>query len=193
MLVLLLHGVGGSAADLAPLAEVIAAALPRATMHCVQAPDASDFGRGWQWFSVQGITEHNRPARVAEALPRFIAAIAAEQAKAGADPRSTVLVGFSQGAIMALESTLLRAPPAERIVAIAGRFARLPERGPAAAIHLVHGTEDRVVPASLSRAAHERLSSLGTRTTLDLIADAPHGITAAMAEAVTERLRPLDL
>jgi phospholipase/carboxylesterase len=192
-LVLLFHGVGSSAADLAPLAEAIAAALPQATVRCIQAPDASDFGRGWQWFSVQGISEGNRPQRVADAMQRFAAAIAAEQARVGADPASTVLVGFSQGAIMSLESTLLGAPPAARVVAIAGRFARLPERGLSATIHLVHGTEDVVVPPSLSRAAHERLVSLGTPATIDLIPGAPHGITAAIAGAVTARLKQSSL
>lgn len=188
MLVLLFHGVGSSAADLAPLAEIIGTALPSATVRCVQAPDASDFGRGWQWFSVQGITEENRPGRVAEALPRFIEAIVAEQAKAGIGPESTVLVGFSQGAIMALESSVIDSPPAHRVVPIAGRFARLPHRASRTKIHFVHGDRDTAVPASASEAAHERLSTLGTITTLDLIAGAPHGITAAMASAIVQRL-----
>ena len=54
-LVLLFHGVGSSARDLAPLGEALAPHLPGATIVSLQAPEAA--GPGWQWFSVQGVTE----------------------------------------------------------------------------------------------------------------------------------------
>ena len=69
-LILLFHGVGSSARELAPLGEALAPHVPDALIVSVQAPEAS--GRGWQWFSVQGITETNRPARVAAAMPGFV-------------------------------------------------------------------------------------------------------------------------
>ena len=72
-LVLLFHGVGSSARDLGPLAEALAPHLPDAAIVSVQAPDA--VGRGWQWFSVEGVTEADRPARVAAAMPRFVQAV----------------------------------------------------------------------------------------------------------------------
>ena len=58
-LVLLFHGVGSSARDLAPLGEALAPHLPDAAIVSVQAPEAS--GRGWQWFSVQGVTVATLP------------------------------------------------------------------------------------------------------------------------------------
>lgn len=51
--------------------------FPNAFIVSVHAPYASDLGSngsnsaGAQWFSVQDITEENRPARVAEALLRL--------------------------------------------------------------------------------------------------------------------------
>jgi len=72
-LVLLFHGVGSSARDLAPLGETLAPQLPRAAIVSVQAPEAA--GPGWQWFSVQGVTEANRPARVAGAMALFTQAV----------------------------------------------------------------------------------------------------------------------
>lgn len=51
--------------------------------------------------------------------------------------RRTLVAGFSQVAIMALESTKLSEPPALRIVAIAGRFATLPDRRSDATIHFL--------------------------------------------------------
>ena len=104
-LVLLFHGVGARAEDLVPLGEAIRETCPRASIVSVRAPDASSFGHGWQWFSVQGVTEANRPARIAGAMPRFVATIRAWQDATGIGPEATTLIGFSQGAIMSLEST----------------------------------------------------------------------------------------
>jgi phospholipase/carboxylesterase len=66
-LVLLFHGVGSSARDLVPLGEALAPHLSDTAIVSVQAPEAA--GPGWQWFSVQGVTEADRPARVAAACP----------------------------------------------------------------------------------------------------------------------------
>ena len=123
-LVLLFHGVGSSARDLAPLGEALAPHLSSAAIVSVQAPDAA--GSGWQWFSVQGITETNRPARVAAAMPRFTQAVQQWQAACAIESVGTTLIGFSQGAIMALESTQLESPPAARVISLAGRFTRPP-------------------------------------------------------------------
>jgi len=70
-LLLLFHGVGSSAENMRPLGEALAALRPQAFVVSVRSPDASDLGQGWQWFPVQGMTEANRPERVAAAMPRF--------------------------------------------------------------------------------------------------------------------------
>jgi len=70
-LLLLFHGVGSSAEDLAPLGRALASQRPDAWIVSVRSPDRSDIGQGWQWFSVQGVTEANRPERVAAAMPAF--------------------------------------------------------------------------------------------------------------------------
>ncbi len=187
-LVLMFHGVGSSAENLRPLGEVLAATLKHAWIVSVGSPDASELG-GWQWFSVQGVTEANRPARVAATLPRFVENIARWQREAGVDAAATTLIGFSQGAIMALESTQLAQPPADRVVAIAGRFAQTPRVAPARArLHLMHGDQDRVMPVALAIEAVERLRALGGHVTLDRFAGLGHGIDAGVARRIAERL-----
>ena len=74
-LLLLFHGVGASAQDLVPLGEALARARPRATVVSVEAPHPSALGRGREWFSVVGVTEENRPGRIASAMPLFLGAI----------------------------------------------------------------------------------------------------------------------
>lgn len=188
-LLLLLHGVGSNAHDLEPLGQFLAQQRPGAWVVSVQAPLASEGGRGWQWFSVMGITEANRPARIAQALPRFVDTVARWQEQAGVGAASTTLIGFSQGAIMALESTQQGGRLAGRVVAIAGRFAQAPRRAPAGAVvHLMHGDQDRVMPMALAIDAIAALQSLGATVTLDTFPGLGHGIDSRVLHRIAERL-----
>lgn len=188
-LLLLFHGVGSSAEDLAPLGEVIATQRPQAWVVSVRAPDRSGFGAGWQWFPVQGVTEGNRPERVAAAMPAFSERVAGWLRHTGVDAARTTLIGFSQGAIMALESTQLAERLAGRVIAIAGRFARPPHRAPAGTVvNLMHGDQDRVMPVELADAAERELRALGGIATLDRFAGLGHGIDARVLGALARRL-----
>jgi len=189
-LVILLHGVGGTPADMAPLGERIAAELPDVRIAALPAPHPFDLGpQGYQWFSVDGITEENRPGRIQAALDSFINAVQAAQRQHGAAPGTTTLVGFSQGAIMSLagcHATWL----ARHAVAIAGRFAPLPARWDSrTAVSLVHGTMDGTMPADHSRRAASRLGELGAEVHLDLVPRAVHMLSPSMQDAAVEALR----
>lgn len=190
-LILLFHGVGASASDLVPLGQYLARALPQAQVVSVQAPHVSDLGSGYQWFSVQGVTPANRAARVAQAMPVFEAAVADWQRQADVGPAATVIVGFSQGSIMALESTQLPTALAHRVVAIAGRFAQPPRQAPlGASVHLLHGEQDGVIPAAEGRDAAARLRDLGATVTLDLYPGLGHGVDIRVAERIVKLLAP---
>jgi phospholipase/carboxylesterase len=186
-LVILLHGVGQTPADMAPLAAHIAVLHPDARIAAPPAADPFDGGTdGFQWFSVDGITEENRPARIKAALPAFIGTIRSLQRAHDTDPEHTLLIGFSQGAIMALAAcrdTWL----ARRVVAIAGRCAPLPLRWEArTAVRLVHGTMDGTVPADHSRRAAARLARLGADVQLQLVPRGVHMLSPAMLNAAVD-------
>ena len=190
-LVLLFHGVGASAEDLRPLGEALAQRRPQDLVASVRAPDASDLGRGWQWFSVQGVTESNRPQRVAATLPRFEAAVAAWQRESGLGAEATTLVGFSQGAIMALQATQQPEPLASRVIAIAGRFAKPPRLAPPQlSLHLLHGADDRVMPAALASTAAAQWRALGGQASLDIFPGLGHGLDARVLQRVAELNAP---
>ena len=181
---------GATADGLVPLGEFIAAAFPQGAVVSVPSPYPSDLGSGRQWFSVRGVTEENRPARVAEVMPVFVDTVHALQQRFGVSPEASVLVGFSQGAIMSLEAARAGHALAGRIVSIGGRFAQLPQHAPDdTTIHFVHGKSDAVVLHSYAAAAAERLNQLGAKVTLDLEPFAGHEITQEMARAMVERLR----
>lgn len=189
-LVLLFHGVGASPETMLPLAKAVSASDPAAWVVSVRSPDESDFGMGWQWFSVRGITEENRVERVAAAMPAFVQTIEKWNKVSGLGVEATSLIGFSQGAIMALESTQLAAPPAAQVISIAGRFAVPPRvRPPATAVHLIHGSDDSVIDPRHSIAAADRLSSMGTRVHLNLLPDVAHTIDQKVIDLVCATLR----
>ena len=145
-LVLLFHGLGASAEDLRPLGERLAAEYPDALVASLRAPHPANFGIGYQWFSVDGIDDARRVERVAAAMPAFIAAIRQWQRDTGLGPEATVLVGLSQGAIMVLEAATEAGDDvlAGRVVALAGRYARLPATNPGGTtLFLIHGKTER--------------------------------------------------
>ncbi|MDO9030005.1 MAG: esterase [Hydrogenophaga sp.] len=186
-LVLLFHGVGSSAANLAPLGEAIARARPDVMVVSIDAPFPSGLGSGREWFSVLGITEQNRPERIAKVMPLFLDVISQWQRTSGVGPAGTVLVGFSQGAILSLEATQTEVAtnPAERVIALAGRFA-IPVRQapPRLRYNLIHGAQDAVVSHTFSVAAAEALKALGGDATLDLLPGLGHGIDARALQLV---------
>lgn len=190
LLVLLFHGVGSSAANLVPLGEAIARARPDAMVVSVDAPHPSTLGSGREWFSVLGVTEQNRPARIAQVMPAFRQTIAHWQLASGIRPQHTVLVGFSQGAILALESTQVEGPAAAgRVIALAGRFAGPVRRAPEdVQFHLVHGEADNVVLARFSVEAAAALQAQGAQVTLDLLPGLGHGIDGRAVGLVVQRL-----
>lgn len=192
-LILMFHGVGSSAQALAPVGNALAQACPQATVVSVEAPHPSQLGRGKEWFSVVGITEDNRPQRVGQAMPLFLDAIRHWQGLYGIGPERTVLMGFSQGAIMSLESTQATLQPAQAahtVIALAGRFAEAVRRAPSdVRIHLIHGESDGVVMSRWSIEADRQLRALGGQVTLDLVPGLGHGIDDRVLRHVLNHLQ----
>jgi len=188
-LVLLFHGVGATPADMASVGRRAALTLPHAMVVSIAAPQPSDFGRGLQWFSVQGVSEENRIARVGTALPVFVETIQWWQREARIDAARTTLIGFSQGAIMSLAATQLDAPPAYRVLAIAGRLASpIAAHQSAVNMHLFHGENDPIIPLQHSLAALSRFDAVGASATLDTFAGLGHGIDERVLARLSERL-----
>jgi phospholipase/carboxylesterase len=188
-LFLLFHGVGAAPDDLVPLGRILAKQFPQSAVVSVQAPHDCPYSSGFQWFSVDGITESERPARTAQALPLFQQAVQQWQQAFDVGAEATALVGFSQGAIMALASTQQIPHLAARVVALSGRFSALPELAPPdCTFHLIHGKQDAVIPYAHTVHAAERLVQLGADVTADVIPFVGHEINEDISNLVIERL-----
>ena len=180
-LFLLLHGVGANAQDMVPVGQAFAARFPDAMVVSLAGFQACDFGQGRQWFSVAGVTQENRPARVAAVMPALQALIQQLQKSSGVAAAKTTLIGFSQGAIMALEATQCLPVLARRVIAFSGRFAAAPTLAPEGAeVHLIHGDTDAVMAVEYSRQAAQQLRALGVKVLLDIEPGMGHGINAHM-------------
>ena len=193
-LMILLHGWGGRAADMAPLAQRLRRAFPQAVLLAPEGFETADGDGGQQWFDEAGangpVTEANRPARVAAALPLLADWVRTAQANTGVSDAATALVGFSQGAIVALELVQRHDGIAGRVLAFAGRYATLPEHAPRlSTLHFFHGATDTVVPAAQARLAIERLAVLRGDATIDIANGVGHALPMALADRAVERLR----
>jgi phospholipase/carboxylesterase len=191
-LVLLCHGLGADEYNLRPLGERLAAEYPQALVASLRAPNPSDFGFGYQWFSTRDIDEAKRVTRVAAALPAFLAAVRDWQRESGLGPDATLLVGFSQGAIMAVEAVSDPAAPpvAGRVVSLSGRYAQLPRATPrATTLFFVHGKTDAVIHYGYTVEAARHLVELGADVVADVIPFLGHSIDDEVIELVIQRLR----
>lgn len=173
-LVVLLHGWGSSGDDLIQLAPVLAQALPDARFVSPHGPERCDANpAGFQWFSLAG-GGGDREKEVRQARADIDAFLDATLGELGLGPEGLALVGFSQGAMMALEVGLGR--PVAGIAAYSG--ALLPSAGAreGAEILLVHGGADDVVPAESLYDAVARLGAAKARVRFHMRPGLGHGI-----------------
>lgn len=190
-LMILLHGAGADAATMAPAAEVLRREFPQA---CLLAPqgDAIESGDGElrQWFAPQDIDEARGVEHVAAVLPNLRRFVQAAQAASGVGPAATALVGFAEGAILALEFSALEDGLAGRVLSFSGRYAQLPRAAPRyTTLHFFHGADDAVIPAAHSRAALQRLGELRGDATIDIATGIGHELAPVLLQCALQRLR----
>ncbi len=188
---ILLHGVGARSSDLLPLANKFRNAFPSAAFLLPDGTFPFDGGgNGRQWFSINSVTEENRAARVAEAMPILYTLVKNAQDRFKMLQSDTALVGFSQGAIMALEFSIVHDGHVGRILAFSGRFTKLPDKAlELTTLHLLHGENDPVIPVDHAHAAYERLMELSGDATLDVASSVGHELHAALADRAIYRLQ----
>jgi phospholipase/carboxylesterase len=112
------------------------------------------------------------------------------QQSTGVGPAATALVGFSQGAVCALELAQREDGLAGRVLSFAGRYAVLPEQALRhTTLHFFHGSQDEVIPADHARAAMQRIAELQGDATIDIAQGVGHELPVALVNCAIERLR----
>lgn len=186
-LLVFLHGAGSTPEVFAPVAIAWQLKFPGATAAVMQG--LRPFGEGTDWFDAYDHDERG-PARIDEARDTVAARIAGLQRTLGLGAAHTVLVGFGQGATIALELARLVPGLASIVVSYAGRLAR-PMRDADrvdATVHLIHGEFDSVVPSVHATRALRGLRAIGADATLDIVEDEAHAIGQELVNLGTTRV-----
>lgn len=184
LLVVLLHGIGADGNDLIGLADLYRQLLPQAAFVAPNAPHPFDMAPfGYMWFSLQNFDAGTRARGVRAAAPALEAFLADELARHGLGPERLLLLGFSQGAMMALHVGLRREVPPIAIISHSGML--VDEESLAGDIRvrppvlLTHGSQDDVLPAACLPMADAALKAAGVPVEAHLVPNLGHGIDEA--------------
>lgn len=193
--VIFLHGYGANGADLLGLADPLAEHLPDTLFLAPDAPEAcAGAPMGFQWFPIPWIDgsseEESRTglARAAADLDAFLDGVMVDEDLL---PEQVMIVGFSQGTMMALQVLPRREEAVAGIVAISGRLLDPELLGDEATcrppVLLIHGDLDEVVPPQSLPAAAEALQGAGWKEVYAHVMKgtghgiAPDGLEVALA------------
>lgn len=170
--ILALHGFGASAHDLLGIAPIVNQVVPGddVLFLCPQGPivlEPAPGQRAYAWFPLAGGGEIEAPALVGArgVLEGFVDdALEAYPI----DPERLVVMGFSQGGVMAYDLALGRPDRYRALVALSSWLPDLVLEGlqpddarAALTTLLVHGTEDPMVAIDNGRDAKQKLEDLG--------------------------------
>lgn len=181
-IVVLLHGYGADGSDLIDLGRHWAQALPDALFIAPNGPEpCGQNPYGYQWFPLQVDRIRGRIEGARDAAPEIVELLADLWDQTGLGARQTWLIGFSQGAMMALHVGTGMDERLAGIVAFSGAF--VPSDAFAAGtavlppVVLIHGDSDQVVDPALSREAAEALTKAGCEVSLHISKGVAHGIS----------------
>ncbi|MDP8965100.1 MAG: alpha/beta hydrolase, partial [Cyanobacteriota bacterium] len=156
-LIVILHGWGANAQDVASLVPVLNMPdyhflLPDAPFSHPQVPG------GKMWYDLER-EDYKGLAQSQELLTDWLRSL---QRTTGIPLESTILTGFSQGGAMTLDVGLT--VPLAGLVCMSGYLHRTPQEvePPLPSVLIVHGRQDTVVPLSAAHRVRDYLMSLGT-------------------------------
>lgn len=191
-LVIFLHGLGADGDDLISLAPMLELpdtqfASPHAPFPCDMAP------YGYQWFSLLDRSPTKVHEGVKIAAPILNAYIDAQRDRFKLQDADIALIGFSQGSMMALYTSLRRPNALAGVIGFSGALigdhllkeeatAKLP-------ICLVHGQEDEIVPFGAMGHAEAALKLHGIDVTAHARPRLGHGIDPEGIEIAKEFLK----
>ncbi|MDN5842561.1 MAG: esterase [Alcaligenaceae bacterium] len=187
-LFVLLHGESADPAQMLELVAAIRQAFPLAAI--VQPYGPFGAGTDRRWITDVAPDAEAYVGMIADAATIMAGEVSAWQHQHGLNGEQTALVGFSEGAAVALEALCSVPGLAGRALLFSTRFATLPEVAPqTATVHLLHGAEDRVAPADQARQVHVHLSELQGDVTLDIASGVGHDLHAALIRQAIVRLQ----
>lgn len=162
--IIALHGRGTDENDLIPL--IFSLGLADALVVSPRAPLPFDLSGGFAWYdlSQEGVPNPQTFHSSLDLLRRFIAEI---RSGYPLNPKRIILLGFSQGAVMAYAAALLAPASFSGVAALSGY---IPQRSGLSfdlgnlgefSAFVSHGTYDQTIPVRLGRESAEFLKETG--------------------------------
>ena len=153
-LVILLHGIGADAFDLIPLAKYWALTLKKTKFYSLHAPypcRLTSFGK--QWFNLEDRDQTRILKEIELVKPMIITFLKKKLKDYNLQYKDLILVGFSQGTMVALNLTLTMKEEVRGVLGYSGGVI-LTKSGKIEIISkpnicLVHGKNDEVVPKKM--------------------------------------------
>jgi phospholipase/carboxylesterase len=185
-LLVFLHGVGSDGHDLLSLAPFIQQDfldIYFMSPHGIEQYEGNSYG--YQWFSLRDRENAVLQRELTRATPQVLALIEVKLKELSLEWKDVVLVGFSQGAMLALYLTLLHSQKFSSTIAIAGALitpAQLPSYLSKTPICLIHGSEDQVLHPENLLTAEKKLTSLNFPVEAHKIDNLGHSIDVKVIE-----------
>jgi phospholipase/carboxylesterase len=158
-LLVVLHGMGDSGAGYLGIVRELD--IPWLNFLLVDAPD--EYYGGFSWYDFPG-----EPVPGVERSRKLLGELLEGLPAKGFAADATMLFGFSQGCLMALETGLRLAQPLAGLIGVSGYVtdaAKLVAEMPAAAkstpVLVTHGTLDPLIPCTKARAQMEAIQAAG--------------------------------
>lgn len=200
-LVIFLHGYGANGENLINLSYEFKAVLPDAHFISPNAiePWEGGFPHAYQWFSLQGSLELGKTPDLISNIKRankILQDFISKQLKRfNLTPKELLLVGFSQGAMMAMYQGLIEPSTPTGIVAFSGKLI-LPEMIGEKIISkpqicLIHGEQDSVVPFSNFLEAQKILQKVDVPFEAHAIPHLDHSIDFAGVRAAQNFIKKI--
>jgi phospholipase/carboxylesterase len=175
--VIALHGLGADGQDLAPLQDMMGmTGVPWLFPDAPLLPVTVNGGmRMPAWFDILGFlpTDPVDAQGIAQSARRIVGLIETQVAQ-GVPASEIVLLGFSQGGVVALHAALSASVQIGAVIGLSTwlpaheQLLPLPENRASLPIWLGHGSVDTVVPLAAAERAYSRLKTMGmTRLSLD--------------------------
>lgn len=180
-LVVLFHGYGSNGEDLAGLAKAWAPEFPDVAWASPNAPDGvPGYPGGYQWFPITQLDPAAMEQGTRNAHESAEHFLNEELKRWSVGPSDLVIIGFSQGTMMALHTGLRREVAPAGVLGFSGALAG-PERlkteiTAKPPIMLIHGDRDEVLPVGMTLLAAQGLAEAGHGAEFHISQGIPHSI-----------------
>jgi phospholipase/carboxylesterase len=192
-LVIFLHGYGSNGDDLITLAHHFKQAVPDSCFISPNAPfPCAGAPFGFQWFDLSVFQDEFLLKGLNSAVPILENFIKEQLARFSLQMKDLILIGFSQGTMMALHSAIRLDEKIAGVVGFSGGCVTSDlthELKSKPKILLIHGTDDEVVPSQRSINSVAELEKYGVDAQVELLDNLGHSIDLRSLNFATKFLQ----